>query len=131
MAGTTAVAARRCIQLAIACLALIPALARSGTSAELALPAAVAGSLLATPYLNPEDSAILVPCAWLLLRARPGRWVGPALLLGYPAVALRNVTGPGPVLVVEAFWLVALAVETLRRRPATTLPGAGCLVRRR
>ena len=102
------------LQLAIAGAALVPALvpalARDGRSTELALAAAVAGSLLATPYLNPEDSAILVPCAWLVLRTRPPRWVGPALLLSYPAVALRNVTGPVPVLAVEAFWLVALAI---------------------
>jgi hypothetical protein len=104
------------LQIAIACLALVPALAGGEGALELALPAAIAGSLLATPYLNPEDSAILVPCAWLVLRARPGRWVGPALLLSYPAVALRNVTGPGPVLAIEAFWLAALAVIALRRR---------------
>jgi alpha-1,2-mannosyltransferase len=104
------------LQLVIACLALVPALAGGGRSAEPALAAAIAGSLLATPYLNPEDSAILVPCAWLVLRARPTRWVGPALLLSYPAVALRNVTGPGPVLAVEAFWVAALAFESMRRR---------------
>ena len=104
------------VMLAITGLALVPALAGGEGSAELGLAAAVVGSLLATPYLNPEDSAILVPCAWLVLRAHPGRWVGPALLLSYPAVALRNVTGPDPVLAIEALWLVALAVVSLRRR---------------
>jgi hypothetical protein len=102
------------IMLAIAGLALVPAFVGGEGSAELGLAAAVVGSLLASPYLNPEDGAILVPCAWLVLRARPAGWTGPALLLSYPAVALRNVFGPGPVLIVEALWLVALAAVAIR-----------------
>ena len=108
------------LQAAIACVALIPALAGGRERFELALPAAVLGSLLATPYLNPEDAAILFPCAWLVLRAEPARWVRAGMLLSYPAVALRNVTGPVPVLWVEAFWLVALAAIALRGAPRRT-----------
>jgi hypothetical protein len=100
------------LALAVAPLALAAIAARRarGHGPERPVVAGVLGSQLATPYLSGGDLALLVPCAWLTLRASPPRW------LGWVAVGVNFVPlladGPVRLLTIALVyaWLGALAL---------------------
>lgn len=75
---------------------------------ELLVPLGIVGSLLATPYLNLQDLALLVVGGWMLLRLsrRPGLIA--AMLASYAVVELVNVIGPIPLLLMEGAWFLWL-----------------------
>ncbi len=82
-------------------LAALAAVWRS-RSLELGISAALAGGLLASPYLHLDDLTLLVPAAWLFLRAQPARWIWAVLAAAAAAVESLALLGP----------LAALAGET-------------------
>jgi len=84
---------------------------------ELPLAIAVVGSLTATPYLHEPDTVMLVAAAWLYLRTKPPDWAVAYLVLGYVLIDLGQAPAVGwaPLVVLEALWLLAMAVW--RQRP--------------
>jgi alpha-1,2-mannosyltransferase len=88
---------------------------RSGI--EVPIAAALIGSLLATPFLHVEDFTMLVPAAWLYLRARSGALDLLLLALGY--VSCQLALGGGlPIVMFELAWLITLL---LRQPPAADI----------
>jgi hypothetical protein len=84
------------------------------------LAVGVAGSALASPYLNIQDLALLVVAGWLLwLEADRAE----RLLLGLGWVGVAASAGTGlPVLAVESAWLASAAGRTFTRRPEQLPP---------
>ena len=81
-----------------------------GRPPELALAAAVLGSLLVVPFEHVYDSVLLLVAAGLHLRARPG--AAPAAIVGLAYLALLvEVPAPGLIVLVEFAWLAVLAVS--------------------
>jgi Glycosyltransferase family 87 len=96
---------------------------------ELPLAAAIAGSLLASPYLHPYDFTMLLASVWLVLRGSPPRWLAWAMLLAIPAAELLFTLGSLPLLAFAAGLVVAVALvptmELRRRGSVTELESAG------
>ena len=91
-----------------------------GESTARILAIGIAGSALASPYLNIQDLALLVVAGWLL-------WVevnrAEKLLLGLGWVGIAASAGTGlPVLAVESAWLASAASRTLITRPPQQAP---------
>jgi hypothetical protein len=89
----------------------------------LPLAAAIAGSLLASPYLHPYDFTMLLASIWLVLRGSPPRWLAWAMLLAIPAAELLFALGSLPLLAFAAGLVVAVALAPtmeLRRRGSVT-----------
>jgi len=105
------------IEVAGGCAALAVAWwRRKERASDLTVVAAILGTLLASPYHNPSDFAILAPAAWLQLRAGATLvhkvWLGLGLMATYLAANL----GPGPLLVFAAGWLVLIIAGSLGSR---------------
>jgi hypothetical protein len=96
------------LRTAIAALALVPALFEGGPRYGRAVAAAVAGSLLVTPYLNFQDLGLLVLAGWLVLGTSPPRWTRWAMVPSYVAVAYP--AGGVPPMSVAGFWVIALSL---------------------
>jgi Glycosyltransferase family 87 len=118
------------LQGLIAAVALLPALFEGTRDYGRAAAAAAVGSLLVTPYLNPEDLAILVPCAWLFLRTEAPAWARPALMASYLVIALDPAfylhRAGLLILGTELLWLGVLAWLALKgppHRPGGSLAG--------
>jgi len=75
--------------------------------------------LLAAPYHNPSDFAVLAPAAWLYLRTQVPLWHWVWLTFGLLATYLAAGYGPGLLLVFILGWLGLLVVDALTRQPAT------------
>ena len=95
------------VRAVVAVLGLIPALLDGRERYGRALAAAIAGSLLATPYLNWQDLGQLILAGWLVLDSAPPRWLRWAFVPGYLAVAYP--AGPLPPLCTALLGLMALA----------------------
>jgi hypothetical protein len=97
-------------------------------AAVAALAAAIAGSLLASPYLHPYDFTMLLASIWLVLRGSPPRRLAGGMLLAIPAAALLFTLGSLPLLAFAAGLAVAVAlvpgVEHRRRGSVTELESA-------
>ncbi len=91
---------------------------------ELAMAAGLIGSLVAAPFLHLEDFMLLVPAAWLLLRAAPGLPTAAAMLAGFGAMELSfdERIGGRWLLLFVCLLLPALAALPLRRRTAAPTP---------
>jgi alpha-1,2-mannosyltransferase len=97
-------------------LAFAFALRRRGL--EMVMVAGILGTLLAAPYHNPSDFAILAPAAWLYLRTNVPLWHWAWLAFGLLATYLAAGYGPGLLLVFILGWLGLLAVAALTRKAA-------------
>ena len=88
---------------------------------------ALAGGILATPYVHLDDLAMLGLAAWLVLRARPPAWTWVYVLAGVLAVEGEPVWGPVPVIVAELGALLLLSAAALTHAPgrATRQLGPG------
>lgn len=92
---------------------------------ELPLAAAIAGSLLASPYLHPYDFTMLLASIWLVLRSSPPKWLAWGMLFAIPAAELLFTLGSLPLLAFAACLVVAIALvpraEHVRRGYVTAL----------
>ncbi|HEX6547490.1 MAG TPA: glycosyltransferase family 87 protein [Candidatus Dormibacteraeota bacterium] len=80
---------------------------RRGEGIDIALPAAILGSFLASPYLHDYDAPVLAVAALIWLRANPGP-VQLAFFLGGAAATEATLLTPIPFLVFELVWLALL-----------------------
>ena len=88
---------------------------------EVAMAAGLVGSLVASPFIHLDDFMLLVPAAWLILRAAPGLITSAAMLLGACAMAtsFNSQIGGRWILLYVCVLSPALAVLPLdRRQPA-------------
>jgi hypothetical protein len=108
------------LQVGLAGLALIAGWRQRMSGTELPLAAALAGSLLASPYLHPYDFAMLLPSVWLVLRSSPPARLAWAMLSGVPAAEVVFTLGALPLLAFAAGLVAVLAWLPIseRRRPA-------------
>ena len=90
-------------------LGLAYAMRRRGL--ELVIVAGILGTLLAAPYHNPSDFAILAPALWLYVRTQVPLWHWAWLAFGLLATYLAAGYGPGLLLVFIIGWLGLLAVR--------------------
>jgi hypothetical protein len=118
------------IALEATCAALALAAAwRHRRSLELVSVAGVVGSLLAFPYHNPSDFALIAPAAWLYVRAGIPVWHWAWLALGLLATYLAAGSGPYLLVVFTLGWLVLLVTRSVpqpqdadRLRPSAIEP---------
>lgn len=95
---------------------------------ELVVLAGILGSLLAAPYHNPSDFAVLAPAAWLYLRTSAPAWHRAWLIVGLLAAYLAAGFGPALLIVFTLGWLGLLVVEALQTRQRVgglLVPGGG------
>ena len=85
---------------------------------ELVVVAGILGTLLAAPYHNPSDFAVLAPAAWLYLRATVPVTHWAWLAFGLLATYLAAGFGPGLLLVFTLGWLLLMVAGALSRQPA-------------
>jgi hypothetical protein len=103
--------------LVCGCIAVAMAYAVRRRSLELVVLAGILGTLLAAPYHNPSDFAILAPAAWLYLRTQVAWWQWAWLAFGLLATYLAAGYGPGLLLVFIIGWLGLLVVAAFTRQP--------------
>ena len=109
--GAVAVA----LQVACAALALVAAW-RHRRNLELVFVAGILGTLLAAPYHNPSDFAMLAPAAWLYVRAGMPTWHWVWLAIGLIGAYLAAGFGPVLVLIFTLGWLGLLVANFPERR---------------
>ncbi len=95
---------------------------RARGSLELAMVAGIVGSLLAAPYHNPSNFAILAPATWLYVRAGIPVWHWAWLALGLLATYLAAGFGPYMVLVFTLGWLALLIAHSGRTDDPVVVP---------
>src|ERR1051325_7386479 len=102
----------RVAQVAIGLWSLVLAYRTRGRGAEWLYVCALAGGMLATPYVHLDDLAMLGLAAWMLLRAdrSPLAW-GYALLAAL-VIEGEPLWGPAPVVLVELGALALLSIAT-------------------
>ncbi len=83
---------------------------------------ALAGGLLATPYVHLDDLAMLGLAGWLCLRANPPRWTWLYVLVVVVVIEGEPLWGPAPVVLAEIVTLVLLSAIALASRGALSLP---------
>jgi len=108
------------LQVACAVLAFVAAW-RHRRNLELVLVAGILGSLLAAPYHNPSDFAMLAPAAWLYVRAGMPAWQWAWLAVGLLGTYLAAGFGPVLVLIFTLGWLGLLVANFPERRPEPAL----------
>jgi alpha-1,2-mannosyltransferase len=106
------------LQLACAGLAFVAAWRHRRRGVELVMVAGILGTLLAAPYHNPSDFAILAPAAWLYIRAGVPLWHWAWLAVGLLGTYLAAGFGPGLLLVFTLGWLGLLVADPGAREPA-------------
>jgi hypothetical protein len=94
----------------------IAVLARHRRDPGTAIVAGLVGSLLAAPYHHGADSFCLVAAFWIALNLRPSRLLSFCLAAGVVAAFFEPPTGPGPLLLCAAGWLLVLLYEEIRAR---------------
>jgi len=111
------------IALEVGCAALALAAAwRNRRSLELATVAGVVGSLLAFPYHNPSDFALIAPAGWLYVRAGIPLWHWAWLAFGLVATYLAAGYGPYLLVVFTLGWLVLLVTRSSQTQEAAPRP---------
>jgi len=127
----------RAVQVAIGAWSLFLAYRTRRWGVEWPYACALAGGMLATPYVHLDDLAMLGLASWLILRAPHPRGTWAYLLAVVLAVEGEPIWGPAPVIVAELVSLgllsvVALTSATPAWRPvvaARAAPGDGRLPR--
>ena len=86
--------------------------------------AGIVGTLLAAPYHNPSDFAILAPAVWLYVRAGMPAWHWVWLAVGLLGTYLAAGYGPDLLLVFTLGWLGLLVAAPLagQRAAAVSMP---------
>lgn len=105
-------------QVACGLLALAAAW-RQRASLELVIVAGMVGTILAAPYHNPSDFAILAPAAWLYIRAGMPAWQWAWLAVGLLGTYLAAGFGPALLLIFTIGWLALLLAAAPARQSAT------------
>ena len=116
------------LELACGGIALLVAWWHRKHRLELVVLAGILGSLLAAPYHNPSDFAVLAPAAWLYLRTSAPAWHRAWLIVGLLAAYLAAGFGPALLIVFTLGWLgllVVEAVQTRQRVGGLLVPGGG------
>jgi hypothetical protein len=111
----------RLIEFAAAGLALFTAW-RHREQPEIAIAAGLVGSLIASPFLHPDDYMLLFPAGWLLLRAVPGFLTAAALLLGYGAMLVSADPRVGGRWILLFICLLLPSLAALPRSEPATVP---------
>jgi alpha-1,2-mannosyltransferase len=114
------------LELACGGIALLVAYWHRRRKLELVIVAGILGTLLAAPYHNPSDFAVLAPAAWLYLRTSVPVWHWAWLAVGLLATYLAAGFGPGLLLVFTLGWLGLMVAEAAQtRQPAddASFPG--------
>jgi hypothetical protein len=106
--------ATRAAQVAIGAWTLVVAYRLRQRGPEWPYVCALAGGMLATPYVHLDDLAMLGLAAWLCLRARTPGWTWVYVLFGVLAVEGEPIWGPAPVLIVELGALALLSVAAFK-----------------
>jgi hypothetical protein len=110
------------LELTCGGIALLVAWWHRERSLELPVLAGILGSLLAAPYHNPSDFAVLAPATWLYLRTSSPAWHRAWLIVGLLATYLAAGFGPTLLLVFTLGWLGLLVVEAARTRQRVGAP---------
>lgn len=112
----------RAVQVAIAILTLVLAYRLRRRGAEWPYVCALAGGMLATPYVHLDDLAMVGLAGWLALRAPTPAWTWAYVLALVVAVEGQPFWGPAPILIGELGALVLLSVAALSRPPVPASP---------
>ena len=113
------------LQGGLAGLALAAGWRQRRRGCELPLAAALAGSLLASPYLHPYDFTMLLASVWLVLRGSPPAWLAWGMLLAVPAAEVVFTYGSLPLLAFAVALVAAIALlPHSQMHPQSSLSGA-------
>lgn len=104
----------RAVQLTFAVWALGLASITRRRGVEWPYVCALAGGMLATPYVHLDDLMMLGLAAWLLLRAKPARWAWACVLAAVLAIEGEPFWGPAPIIAAELGALILLSVSALK-----------------
>lgn len=104
----------RTVQLAIALWSLGLAYRTRKRGPEWLFIFALAGGVLATPYVHLDDLAMLGLAGWLYLRTNPPRWAWLGVLGLVLVVEGEPIWGPTPVVAAELAALALLSVAALK-----------------
>ena len=107
--------ASRPAQVFIAAWTMLVAYRTRHRGVEWTYAIALAGGMLATPYLHLDDLAMLGLAAWLVLRARTPRWTWGYVLALVIAVEGEPFWGPAPTLIGELGALALLSIPAFER----------------
>jgi hypothetical protein len=99
------------LELSVAAIALLVAWWRRRQGLEAVLVVAIVGTLLAAPYHNPSDFAVLAAAAWLYLRTGAPAWHFWWLAVGLLGTYMAAGFGPSLLLVFLIGWLGLLVME--------------------
>jgi alpha-1,2-mannosyltransferase len=106
------------LEVACGVLALVVAWRVRERGPEGVVVAGILGTLLASPYHNPSDFAILAPAAWLYVRAGIPLWHWAWLAVGLVGTYVAAGSGPWLLLVFSLGWLGLLSLPARETRPA-------------
>ncbi|HYL08948.1 MAG TPA: glycosyltransferase family 87 protein [Candidatus Udaeobacter sp.] len=112
----------RAVQVLVAAWTLFLVFRLRDRGPEWIFACALAGGMLATPYVHLDDLAMLGLAAWLCLRANPPRWTWAYALALVVIVEGEPIWGPLPVIAAEVVALALLSVVALTSRDAPALP---------
>ncbi len=104
----------RAIQVAIAIGSLVLAYRMRRRAPEWPYVCALAGGMLATPYVHLDDLLMLGLAGWLFLRTHPPAWTWLYMLAATLAVEGEPIWGPAPVIIAELGALGLLSVAALK-----------------
>jgi hypothetical protein len=90
---------------------------------DMVFAAGLIGSLAASIHLHQSDYAELVLVAWLVLRTSPSRWQKAWLLAGIVGMQAITLAMPLPQLVLDAAWLVGVAITGVSGMVGSTSAG--------
>jgi len=114
--------AARPAQILIAAFAMLIAYRLRRRGPEWPYVCALAGGMLATPYVHLDDLAMLGLAAWLVVRAGAPVWTWAYLLAGAAVIEGEPIWGPLPVLALELSAIALLAGHAVSSRDALSLP---------
>ncbi len=106
------------LEVACGVLALVVAWRVRERGTEGVVVAGILGTLLASPYHNPSDFAILAPAAWLYVRTGIPLWHWAWLAIGLLGTYVAAGSGPWLLLVFSLGWLGLLSLPAHETRPA-------------
>jgi len=122
--------ATRAVQAGIGAWSLVLAYRTRRRGVEWLYVCALAGGMLATPYVHLDDLAMLGLAAWIVLRMETPAWTWVYLLVAVLVIEGEPIWGPAPVIAVELGGLLLLSAAAFTRQPAPAaapLPEAGRL----
>ena len=109
----------RGIQIAVGILTLVLAFRLRSRGPEWPYVCALAGGMLATPYVHLDDLAVLGLAGWLALRTSTPVWTWVYFLALVIAVEGEPIWGPAPVLIGELGALALVSVAAVQGAAVT------------